>query len=214
MNRRWLKVLAVGMVLLVSACSAPPPVEEQATVRGVFFWSVTCPHCHEVMEEHLPPLEQQYADQLEIKKIELSDSASYQLWLAATDAYEVPPDQQSVPMLFIGDSVLVGSFEIPDQLPGLIEHHLAAGGLDYPAFPDLLADASTTSAPESASASPSIHVSYIYQSSCQECDRVQLALDYLENEYPQLVVCAHDVREEAACTTGGKRGAAKPGTCV
>ena len=197
MRNRWLKVLAVGMILLVSACGTPSPVEEQAPVRAVLFWSETCPHCHEVMEEHLPPLQEEFGDRLKIKTFELSDSANYQLWLAAMDAYEVPPEQQGVPMLFIGDTVLFGASEIPEMLPGLIEQHLAAGGLDYPAIPGLLAEASTKPVLASPAASPPIHVAYFYQSGCQECDRVQLALDYLKNEYPQLVVCSHDVREGA-----------------
>lgn len=40
-------------------------------------------------------------------------------------------------MLIVGDAVLVGSEEIPQQFPSLIEKHLAEGGIDWPAIPGL-----------------------------------------------------------------------------
>ncbi len=103
----------------------------------MLFWSETCPHCHHVMSETLPPLQEKYGEQLEIRTIEISDPDNYRLWATAIEAFHVPPERQGVPMLFIGDTVLVGSGEIPDQLPGLIEQYLAAGGVDYPAIPGL-----------------------------------------------------------------------------
>lgn len=42
-----------------------------------------------------------------------------------------------------------------------------------------------------------IHLAYFYQPGCPECDRVQLALNYLQDQYPQLNVCTLDVREQA-----------------
>jgi len=231
MHKRWLPVFAVGLMLLVSAWSAPrTEAQQDAVVRTVFFWSETCPHCHEVMEHVLPPLQDEYGDRLEVKTIEISDPANYELWIAAMEAFQVPPERQVVPMLFIGDVVLVGSFEIPEQLPGLIEQHLAAGGVGYPAILGLPADPTPTPVPTHAADSsprptptvkachicdeeeipPStptpIHLAYFYQPGCQECDRVQLALDYLQGQYPQLTVCALDVREQATlCEWLGER---------
>ncbi len=42
-----------------------------------------------------------------------------------------------MPMLFVGDEVLVGSREIPERFPGLIEAYLAEGGAGYPDVPGL-----------------------------------------------------------------------------
>ena len=193
------RLLLLGFVVLslVSACGAPKTEEQSSgVVRAVLFWSETCPHCHHVMSETLPPLQEKYGEQLEIRTIEISDPDNYRLWMAAIEAFHVPPERQGVPMLFIGDQVLVGSREIPDQLPGLIERYLAAGGVDYPDIPGLQADVSPTPTSQAA-ASPPIHLAYFYQPGCQECDRVQLALTYLKREYPQLAVCAFNVREQA-----------------
>lgn len=38
----------------------------------------------------------------------------------------------AVPFLIIGDQVLIGSAQIPAELPGLIDQYLNAGGVDYP----------------------------------------------------------------------------------
>jgi cytochrome c biogenesis protein CcdA/glutaredoxin len=127
------------MVLILSGVfRGPEPARaDESVVRAVLFWSETCSHCHEVMEEHLPPLEEEYGRQLEIRTIELSDPEHYEVWIAAVEAFQVAPERRVVPMLFIGDTVLVGSGEIPERLPGLIEQHLAAGGVDYPTIPGL-----------------------------------------------------------------------------
>jgi uncharacterized membrane protein len=42
-----------------------------------------------------------------------------------------------VPTIIIADHVLVGSVEIPEQLPGLIEQYVAQGGVDWPEIPGL-----------------------------------------------------------------------------
>ncbi|MGQ9584774.1 MAG: hypothetical protein ACUVXG_05185 [Anaerolineae bacterium] len=130
----WLG-LALAFLLGVAFCT--PAVAQQIRVRAVLFWSQTCPHCHVVLEQTLPPLQAQYGHRLEVQTIEISDPAHYELWLRAIEAFHVPRERQGVPMLFIGDAVLVGSWEIPQLLPGLIEKYLASGGVDYPAIPGL-----------------------------------------------------------------------------
>jgi thiol-disulfide isomerase/thioredoxin len=127
------RILIVALVLtLLAGCSSGATTPARPVVRVVLFYATTCPHCHYVMEQVLPPLQKQYGDRLEIRMLEVSDANNYQLWVKAMDAYKVPNDWRGVPMLFIGDKVLVGSRDIPEQLPGLIEQYLAAGGVDYP----------------------------------------------------------------------------------
>jgi cytochrome c biogenesis protein CcdA len=133
-----------------------------------------------------------------------------------------------MPALFIGHHHLVGSVEIPQILPGLIEQYLAAGGVDYPAIPGLVAEPKLTPTPytsftprptptiktchicdeeklpptpmptAAADDAPAIHLAYFYQPGCRECDRVQLDLNYLQHRYPQLVIHIFDVKAEAA----------------
>ncbi|MBZ0304267.1 MAG: vitamin K epoxide reductase family protein [Anaerolineae bacterium] len=51
--------------------------------------------------------------------------------------YHIPEDNWVVPMMMVGDQVLIGGIDIPAQLPGLVETGLAQGGIDLPTFPGI-----------------------------------------------------------------------------
>jgi uncharacterized membrane protein len=129
---RLVAVVVLAALLLPSVAFAQAPV-----VRAVLFYSPTCGHCQHVIEEVLPPLFETYGDQLQIVGIDVTVAEGSALYASATDALGVPEDRRGVPMLFVGDVVLVGSAEIPDVFPGLIEQGLAQGGIDWPAIPGL-----------------------------------------------------------------------------
>jgi uncharacterized membrane protein len=141
----WLAgiLLMMGLLLGYRPVLAQSPVRttvlQQPVVRAVMFWMGTCGHCHYVLEEVLPPLQAQYKDQLEILLIELKTAADIDRLYQTAAAFNIPKEQVGVPFLVIGDQVLTGSEQIPAELPGLIEKHLAAGGLDYPDVPALMA---------------------------------------------------------------------------
>jgi uncharacterized membrane protein len=65
-----------------------------------------------------------------------------------------------VPLLVIGDEYLMGSLDIPEQLPGLIERYLAQGGVDYPDIPGLREAISSSQAAQESqiSATPTLAV--------------------------------------------------------
>jgi uncharacterized membrane protein/glutaredoxin len=137
------------LVSLVLAQGETPPV-----VRGVLFYSPTCPHCHDVMDDVLPPLRSQYGAQLEILEINVSEATGSQLYQAAIAALGIPDDRLGVPTLIIGGQALVGSREIPESLPGLVGQHLAAGGVDWPDIPGLPALLEAAQMTTTATAAP------------------------------------------------------------
>lgn len=51
--------------------------KDEAVVQAVMFWMDTCPHCHVVLEEVLPPLQQKYGDQLQIRLIEVKSEETW-----------------------------------------------------------------------------------------------------------------------------------------
>jgi VIT1/CCC1 family predicted Fe2+/Mn2+ transporter/uncharacterized membrane protein/thiol-disulfide isomerase/thioredoxin len=117
------------------------------TVRGILFYSPTCEHCHIVQSEVLPPLQERYGDQLQIAAVDTSTPAGRSTFDFVIAYFHA--ETAGVPFLVIGDRFLVGSVEIPEQLPGLIEQYLAQGGADWPAIPglmELLETAGTTGA--------------------------------------------------------------------
>jgi cytochrome c biogenesis protein CcdA/thiol-disulfide isomerase/thioredoxin len=174
MKRKRRLLLLPLLLLLLTAL--PAAHAEEPVVRAVLFWSESCPHCHVGLEETLPPLQEKYGDRLQVLAVKVSDPAGYELWRAAMET--LPPDnQRGVPMLFIGDRVLVGSYDIPQQLPGLIEQYLAAGGLDYPPIPGLeawlAASATPTTPPPTRTPEPAaeavVRLWLFYDSNCDSC---------------------------------------------
>jgi cytochrome c biogenesis protein CcdA/thiol-disulfide isomerase/thioredoxin len=174
-------------------------------VRLVFIWAKDCAHCHEVMENVLPPLIEKYGDQLEVAAIETSATpANYEIYLSAIEAFGVPPQRQGWPAIFIGNTHLLGSIEIPQRLEGLIEGYREQGGVAYPPIPGLESvtgeqtDTESSAVGESEVEAKPIYLAYFYQTGCQDCDRVQGDLNYLQSRFPQLIVDAYNVRDDAA----------------
>jgi len=128
MRKRFLLILILVAFVLVPVVQATPPV-----VRAILFWDRTCPHCHKVMTEVLPPIKEKYGSQFELLELEISSLRNHDLFMAAIDYFDVPRERQGVPFLIIGDKVLVGEDEIAEQLEAEIQRGLAAGGVDFPA---------------------------------------------------------------------------------
>ncbi len=157
-NLWGLKKLSLHVVvLLVVACLVVPSMavaqSSKAVVEAVLFYSPNCGHCHMVINEVLMPMVDEYGDQLQIMGIDTSQPGGSQLYQAAIEHYQVPPQRRGVPTLIIGDVVLVGSGEIPEQFPTLVEQGLAAGGIgppDIPGLAQMLAQAQDEPAPTSA----------------------------------------------------------------
>lgn len=126
-------------------------------VRAVMFWMEGCPFCHVVLDDILPPLQEQYGDQLEIRleEVETSEDVFYLFEVGAQ--YGIPNDRVGTPLLIIDDQALIGPDQIGKQLPGLIEAYLNQGGVDWPAIPEkttyIQSEASTTET-EAVAAAP------------------------------------------------------------
>ena len=131
--------IGISLLLLLSALTGNSLAQtpNRPIVQAVLFHSPSCPHCHTVIDEVLPPLVEQYGDQLQIAGIDTSKAVGQQLYQNAIAAFNVPANRTGVPALYVGDVVLVGSQEIPDQLPAIIEAGLAGNGIGWPAIPGL-----------------------------------------------------------------------------
>lgn len=118
-------VLVIGVALPVRADDGQAPV-----VRAVFFYSPTCPHCHDVITEVLPPLMARYKEQLQIAMADTYTAEGHEAYQAAAEQYQF--ERMVVPIMIIGEEALLGGQEIAERLPGLVELGLAGGGLDWP----------------------------------------------------------------------------------
>lgn len=132
------KVLVTLVFFMLGAAGlVPAHAQQEPVVRAVMFWTEGCGHCEWVKESVLPPLAVQYGDQWQLELVELRSAEDFERLFDLGAAAGVPREQIGVPFLLIGDDVLIGSGQIPAELPGLIEQHLAAGGVGWPQAPGL-----------------------------------------------------------------------------
>jgi cytochrome c biogenesis protein CcdA/glutaredoxin len=137
--RDRLPVVVAGYLADGGVELAPLPQAEEGVVQFYLFYSETCPHCHDIMDNYLPTVYEKYGDQVEYEYINIyNNNEMYETMLALEQKLGLPPEDQGyVPTLFIGDKVLVGADEIPAKLEGYIDDYLAQGGVAYPDLEDL-----------------------------------------------------------------------------
>lgn len=131
------KIQALLSFLLASLLVVSPAQAqtENAVVYAVLFYSPSCGHCHYVMTATFPPLFEKYGNQLQIIGVDVTQPDGQTLFLAAMQKFGL--ERGGVPLLVVGNVYLIGSAEIPEQFPGLIEKYLAEGGMDLPDIPGL-----------------------------------------------------------------------------
>jgi cytochrome c biogenesis protein CcdA/thiol-disulfide isomerase/thioredoxin len=223
LSSRACRNVALATLLLLSVASAwlavtlPAHAQGQPTARMIYFYADDCGHCLTIIEELLKPLQGQYGDQMEIKMVEISDPANYELLVQAEEMLEVSAEARGLPTLIINGQVLIGEDQIRNQLPCLLDSCLAAGGTSWPDIPGLgditqeqgvgvmegleLGEEIEPCGPEDEAACEGpapIWMAYFYQVGCQECSRAEYDIEYARSKYPQLVVKEFDVRENAA----------------
>jgi uncharacterized membrane protein/thiol-disulfide isomerase/thioredoxin len=140
MSRIMLILLSFAL-LIGTATSAYAMVNQspanQVVVRAVLFFSPSCGHCHTVIEQVLPPIAEKYGEQLEILLINITTPEGRQLFQSAIEYFKELREIRGVPTLVVGEQVLIGSLEIPEQFPDIIEAGIHSGGIEWPSIPGL-----------------------------------------------------------------------------
>ncbi|HQE93654.1 MAG TPA: vitamin K epoxide reductase family protein [Anaerolineae bacterium] len=152
--RQW---LGLGLLAFMGLIGSQRVLADAPVVHAVLFYSPSCGHCHYVITEVLPPIMEEHGDGFQIVGVNIAEAGGQALYQAAITHFAIPDERRGVPTLIMGETVLVGSGEIPEQLPGLIETYLAQGGLDWPAIPGLaeaLAASASTPEPETPLPTP------------------------------------------------------------
>jgi uncharacterized membrane protein len=128
--RRFITITLLIFALFLTASVSKAQEVSNPVVHAVLFYSPSCGHCEYVITEVLPPLFDQYGEQLMIIGVDITQPGGHTLFINATQSFHL--ESAGVPFLVIGDTYLIGSIDIPGKLPGLIEQYLAQGGLDWP----------------------------------------------------------------------------------
>ena len=152
-------VLFLSLILITLGSIVSPAAAQSPVVRAVLFYSPTCPHCHEVMKEHLPLIIEEYTgpvtvvswppvegdvleewpdiiaiygEKLELIYIHAGKPLGSELYNTTDRRFNIPSERQGVPRMVIGETVLVGAIEIPEIFPALIKAGLESGGIPWP----------------------------------------------------------------------------------
>jgi len=126
--------IVFALVLLLSLFPLSVQAQEPV-VYGMFFYSPSCPHCHEVIDNHWQGIQDDFGDQLQVLFVDVSTNQGSQIMGTAIQAMRIPSN--GVPMLIIGTDVLVGSIDIPQRAPIIIRSGLNNGGIGYPPIPNI-----------------------------------------------------------------------------
>ena len=190
-----LLMLAVAGVVAPNPSFAQTETNDGPVVHGVFFFSPTCSHCELVLQEHLPDVFWQFGGDpalhyddtarpedvafyrmtngtIDLLLINVSVDTGGDMYAADIERLGIPENRTGVPRLDIGEVYLVGSVEIPEALPGLVEHGLSIGGIAWPTIPGI----------ENALASIPLHDSGIPSTGDEEQDTVVEALPVADAE--------------------------------
>ena len=125
-------VRVLPLILLLVSNLARPAVLQAPVAQAILFYTPTCPYCHKVMTEDLPPLLEALGGQLEILAADIATARGQALYQAAIDQFQISDQRRGVPTLIIGEEVLVGAEEIPLRFPGLVQASLNRGGVEFP----------------------------------------------------------------------------------
>jgi uncharacterized membrane protein len=130
------------------------------TVRGVFFFSPTCPHCEKVIADDLPGFFERSGGEAAVAVDESLDPGEVAFYFMSNGAFQLLAVNVSidagarmfsedserlglgsagVPRIDIADSYFTGSVDIPERVPDIIDAGLAADGIDWPPVPGLAA---------------------------------------------------------------------------
>lgn len=210
---------------LASASSANPqgvgpagtgpsqPAQEDVKVEAYYFYSTSCSHCMDILQNIVQPLEAKYPGLLGIKLVELSESVNYEALMKAESAFGIGAGDRGLPVVLIGDQMLNGEQQTREKLVDLVEAGLTGDGIKLPEIPGVdpaalvissiepTPDSNLVCSPENPSACDvptPIYAAYYYQTGCKECARAETDIAYLQSKYPQLIVEEFNINDEAA----------------
>ncbi|MBN1582221.1 MAG: hypothetical protein JXA89_16065 [Anaerolineae bacterium] len=193
-----------------------PQDAPEPTATFMFFHSPTCGHCQYIKDEIFPMIKTKYGDRVTWESFSTQEEQNYKALLLLEELAGIPAEGRGgVPVVFIGDeyglySLLVGSNDIPTYLPTTIDWFMNIGGVGLPEWKDELFDVvltppaetpTTTVDPTADQPTPTpndavIHLAYFAEVGCSECDRVSIALEHVQNEFPNLVVHEFDIIDD------------------
>jgi hypothetical protein len=141
----------------------------------------------------MPGIQARYGSQLEVRLYNIAEPQGLYAFQAIHEQFPQLPG--GVPQAYIANHVLVGSAQIPEELPQLIDACLQQGGCDW-SF--VFTSGEAQPAPVASNDAETVFLAYCYDPSCVECDRVSYELDHLESQFPNLQIARFNIFDDTA----------------
>jgi cytochrome c biogenesis protein CcdA len=199
-NRKTLlSCIFTTILLLFSQSFADIP-----TVRLYVFSSPDCPGCEIIEPASLARLSGETGCRIEPKYFDIDDIANYRKLVEIEKRYG--HSGSNMPVVFIGSYVLDGVEQIEKELKKAVKEYVGKGGVDWPDETETTWEKITEPETEEAGIEPEtettetvtktpVYLAFFYETGCRECDRVFYLLNYLEQEYPFLIIKRFDLRD-------------------
>ncbi len=192
-------IYIICLLTLILALPWAVASQEQGTVDITIYYSPMCSSCQIMRQEIMPPLLREYGDRIRVQEVDISDPEGLQ----RLEDIETRLDQLNnpVPVVVIEEEMILSSsdiFALEQDLIAEIDRRLAQG--------------ETTSAAASAiddngkgindnmpggARDQAIHIAYVEQTGCDECARASIALQALQQDYPEIKITTFDVARDA-----------------
>jgi cytochrome c biogenesis protein CcdA len=184
-----------------------------AKVEAYYFYSTSCSHCMDILQNVVQPLEAKYPSLLGIRLVELSESVNYEALMKAERAFGIGAGDRGLPVVLIGNEMLNGEEQTRARLVKMIETGLEGEGIKLPEIPGVDPASLVISQvqpepdealvcspdnPENCEIAAPIYAAYFYQTGCKECARAETDMVYLQTKYPQLIIEEFNIFEEVA----------------
>jgi thiol-disulfide isomerase/thioredoxin len=110
-------IITGGFLYATQSYTIPLSEQTPKVLTVYFFYGEECPHCHNTMP-FIQGLIDKYPD-VEVKELEVWHNETNRN-LSTKMLADLGQTSPGVPLVIVGDIVLVGSKEIPDKLEGII----------------------------------------------------------------------------------------------
>jgi cytochrome c biogenesis protein CcdA len=171
-----------------------------STVRLYVFSSPECPGCGIIEPASLARLSGETGCRIEPKYFDIDDIANYRKLVEIEKRYG--HSGSNMPVVFIGSYVLDGVEQREKELKKAVKEYAGKGGVDWPDKIETTREKITEPEiekgiePETEIVTKTpVYLAFFYETGCRECDRVFYLLNYLEQEYPFLIIKRFDLRD-------------------
>lgn len=206
--RNLLSILAVILCLVGAAFSA-------GRVDVILFYSRSCEHCMEVIEEFFPPILEKYSGKMTLQTHEIEENLdNYERLIEMEEKYG--DEGNEVPVVFVGDSVFGGD-EVEERFLPYLQHLLGnhieeedtaeiekaaekVQGPDEAAMADTVDEEALAEEPEGPreSRKKPVTMAFFWEPGCQHCSRVTYDLELLQKYHPNLRIRDYNIENKDA----------------